>query len=170
MIQQREVGTDVANARAGFKVAWHQDLDILFVNKLKSLEEIEGCVAVAETGHLVIVTLHGASTPQDAITRLIEVFSPERRSLIAKPLSKVLIGVMAQVLLPKKEKGRVAAYGTLIPDQEMREAIAEQRDILTRKEPLPEGCQSLPAHIEKLLEDEIITKETAQKALQSLNG
>ncbi len=168
LIQQREVGVDVADARAGFRVAWHQDLDILFVNKLTSLDEIEGCIAVAETGHLVIVTLHGASTPQDAITRLIEVFSPERRPLIAKPLSKVLIGVMAQVLLPKKEKGRVAAYGTLIPDQEMREAIAEQRDVFTRKNPLPEGCQSLPDHIEKLRADGVITEEAARKALRGL--
>ena len=132
LVQQREVGVDVPNTLAGIRAAMAQDLDVLFVPEVKSLEEMEACLAAAETGHLVITVLNGIVSPEAAIQRLVEVFPDESRPTIRRVISGILRGISSQRLLARAGgKGRVAAYGVLLPDDEMRRAIADGRDFMS---------------------------------------
>ena len=168
LVQQREIGVDVPSALAGIKAAINQDADVLLIGEVTSVEELQACITAAEMGHLVLTQLH-CSTPEAAIRRMIEVFPEDMREASRKALAGVLRAVSAQCLLSRKGgKGRVAAYGVLIPDDEMREAIAAGRDFLARKTPLPEGCQNLREHIERLRDEGFADEESARKALEEL--
>jgi len=168
LVQQREIGVDVPNALSGIEAARHQDLDVLLIGEIATVEELQACITTAETGHMVLTQLH-AETPEGAIQRMIDVFPEDIRQVSRKALASVLRGVSAQRLLPKTDgKGRLAAYGVLIPDDEMRTAIAEGRDFMARKTPWPEGCQTMAEHIERLRAEGEITDETAERALAGI--
>ena len=163
LVQQREVGSDVPDTVAGIQASLRQDPDVIFIGELKSVEELEASIAAAELGHLFIIVLH-ASTPEDALQRLMDIFPEEVRDVSRKALARVLRGVSAQVLLPAKDKpGRTVAYGVLIPDDEMRAAIVEGRDVLARRSPLPEGCRTLDQDIERLANEGKVSQEVADR-------
>ncbi|MBN2311422.1 MAG: Flp pilus assembly complex ATPase component TadA [Candidatus Hydrogenedentes bacterium] len=169
LIQQREIGVDVPSCVAGLRAAMHQDPDVVFVGELTTVEELQACITVAETGHLVITQLH-AHSPEAAIARIIDVFPEEMRAVARKTLASVLRAASTQCLLPREGGGgRVAAYGVLVPDAEMREAIAEGRDVLERQSPLPDGCQTLAEHIAAYVRDGVVTEQTAQRVLRKMN-
>jgi twitching motility protein PilT len=164
LVQQREIGADVPTCLAGIQAAMAQDLDVLLVGDLTAAEELQACMVVADTGHLVLTQIH-AGSPEDAIARLLDLFPDDVRPTACGMLARVLQVVCAQQLLPRADgRGRVAAYGVLFPDLETRTAIASGSNSLARKSPWPEGCQTTAQHIERLLEDGIISKETAQEA------
>ena len=169
LVQQREVGVDVPTALAGIHAAMGQDLDVLFIGEITGLEELQACITTAETGHLVITVMH-AATPEDAVQRMIDVFPEELRGVACRALAGSLRAVCAQVLVPAVKGGRVAAYGVIVPDAEMREAIAEGRDFRARHTPWPEGCRTLAEDIERLRIEGIIPDEAARDALARMNG
>ena len=122
------------------------------------------CITPALAGLLVLTQVH-ANTPEAAIQRLTDVSLEENSLVFRRRLAEILSGVSAQILLPRADgKGRVAAYGVLIPDDEMRQAIAEARNIFDRKTPLPQGCQSLSEDIENLFRQGIITEKSKNTA------
>lgn len=168
LVQQREVGTDAPSTLAGIQAALAQDVDVLFVMETRTVEELQACITAAEQGHMVITVLHPVSTPEDAIRRITGIFPDDIAATSRRALAGVLRAVSAQVLLPKIERGRAPAYGVLIPDDEMRAAISEGRDPLDRQTPLPPGCQSIRSEVERLRQEQIITDETAAKALGRL--
>ena len=163
LVQQREVGVDAPDAVEAIRAAASQDLDVLFVSEIKDAGELEACINMADTGHLVIILTH-ASSPEEAVYRLSELFPDDVKPVSLKALSRVLLAVSAQVLLQKKTGGRVAAYGVLVPDDEMRGAIAEGRDVMARETPWLQGCQTIGGHIDELLETGVIANEEAQRA------
>jgi len=127
-------------------------------------------MTAALAGHLVLTQLH-ADSPEGAIQRLGDIFSDEDMPRFRRHLAQILTAVCAQRLLPRADgKGRVAAYGVLIPDNEMRKAIAEGRDIYERQTPLPNGCRTIAANIEKLYRDGIIGKDVCEKALAEIQN
>jgi twitching motility protein PilT len=170
LVQQRCVGADVPNTLAGIQAAMRQDLDVLFINEIKTVEELEACISVAEQGHLVITVFHAAATPEESVHRMIDVFPEDVRDVSRRAIAGCLRAVCAQRLLPKKDKGRVAAYAVLIPDDEMRKAIAEGRDFMKRETPMPEGCQTMAEHIRRLHDEGVIGEETAKTALADTKG
>ena len=167
IVQQRELGVDVPDIASGVHAAMGQDLDVLFINEVYSAEDLQACLAPAETGHLVITVLHSAASPEETIRRMIDVFPEEARDVSRRTLANVLRGVSAQRLLPHVKGGRVAAYGVLIPDDEMRTAIAQGRDFMKRETPFPDGCQTIAEEVEKFRRDGIVSEETAQRALSA---
>jgi len=168
IVQQREVGSDIPDVTAGINAAMQQDLDVLLLGEIKTMEELAACVTVTQTGHLVLSQVH-ARSPEAAIQRLIDVQAEENVAVFRRHFAEALRAVSAQVLLPKAAgKGRVAAYGVLVPDKQMRKAIAEGRDILERKDPLPKGCQRLADDIERLYDEKVITEESRNNALAEL--
>jgi len=168
LVQQREIGVDVPSALAGIEAAQGQDQDVLMIGEIATVEELQACIATAQTGHMVLTQLH-ASSPEEAIQRMIDVFPEDVRAVSRKALAHVLRGVSAQQLVPRADGGgRLAVYGVLIPDDEMREAIAEGRDFMARKTPWPEGCQRMADHIERLRAEGVITEERARIALDRL--
>ena len=168
IVQQREVGSDIPDVAAGINVAMQQDLDVLLLGEIKTVEELAACVTVTQTGHLVLSQVH-AWTPEEAIQRLLDVQAEENVTVFRRHFAEALRAVSAQILLPKAAgKGRVAAFGVLVPDKQMREAIAEGRDIFERKDPLPKGCQRLADDIERLYNEKVITEESRNNALAEL--
>jgi twitching motility protein PilT len=168
IVQQREVGSDIPDVVAGINAATKQDLDVLLLGEIKTAEELAACVTVTQTGHLVLSQVH-AWSPETAIQRLIDVQAEENLAIFRRHFAEALRAVSAQVLLPKAAgKGLVAAYGVLVPDKQMRKAIAEGRDIFDRKDPLPKGCQRLADDIERLYSEGVIAEESRNNALADL--
>jgi twitching motility protein PilT len=164
-VQQREVGVDVPSVLAGIEAAMMQDADVLLVTEVKTLEDLQACITAAETGHLVIIVLHPAATPAEAIRRIMDIFPEDIADAARRAFANVLRGVSTQLLLPKIGGGRVPAYGVIIPDDEMRSAIIEGRDILHRESPLPDGCTDLATEIERLRNEGRVTDDSARRTL-----
>jgi twitching motility protein PilT len=98
-----------------------------------------------------------------------DVFGEDERAITRRELSRMLRCVSCQRLLPKASgQGRVAAYGVLVPDEEMRTAIAEGRDLLARRTPFPDGCISMAAEIRRMADDGTVSHQTASDYLAGL--
>jgi twitching motility protein PilT len=168
LVQQREIGVDAPDALAGIQAAADQDPDVLYVGDVSDVEVLLASIGMADMGHLVIVQMH-APTPEDAINRIIDVFPDPARDVSRRTLARVLRAVSAQILIRSAEgKTRFAAYGVLIPDEEMRQAIAEGRDFMARRTPWPEGCQTIDEHLGRLRAEGLVTDEAVAGALNAL--
>jgi twitching motility protein PilT len=160
MVQQHEVGVDVPNVVAGIAAAMRQDLDVLLVSEMKRVEEVEATITAAQAGHLVMTQVH-ATSPEGAMARLMNVLPGESGDVLRRQLAESVRCVCLQILLPREDgKGRVAAYGVLVVDDEMRRAIAAGEDIHVKGRPLPKGYQRLASDVEKLWVEGAISKDT----------
>ena len=169
IVQQREVGVDVPDVVSGIRACLRQDLDVLYLDEMKLVEEVSAVLTAADAGHLVITTVHGNS-PEDVIQRLIDVYPEAERAAVRRRLARALRGISVQCLLPKAGgKGRVAAFGVLIPDEETRRAILHGQDISERTSPLPPGSQSLGDDIARLRDEGIVDAEAARDALAAVS-
>ena len=113
MVNQREVGPDVPDFAAALRSALREDPDIILVGEMRDLETVTAAVTAAETGHLVLSTLHTTSAA-DTINRIIDVYPEHQQVQIRTQLANVLVGIMAQTLIPKADgKGRIAAMEIL---------------------------------------------------------
>lgn len=166
LVQQRELGVDAPDAVSAIRAAITQGCDLLFLSEVRSLEQLEACIAAAETGHLVITVFNLQATPREIIMRMIEAFPEDQRRPIARALANVLSAVCSQILLPGLHGGRVPAYSYLLPGGQLRQAMAKGRDLLDL-EPGPDGgisC-SMEEGVARLVEQGLISEETARKAL-----
>ena len=109
MFSQRELGTDTKSFANALKQALRQDPDVILVGGMRDLETMAASLTTAETGHLVLATLHTPSAPQ-AIDRFINVFPPHQQQQVRIQLSTTLEGVLYQTLVPRSDgSGRIAA-------------------------------------------------------------
>jgi len=114
VINQREIGTDTESFAKGLRAALRQDPDVIMVGEMRDLETISTAITAAETGHLVLGTLHTVNAVQ-TIDRVIDVFPPNQQQQIRMQFASVLVGIAAQRLLPTVDgKSRVAAVEVLI--------------------------------------------------------
>lgn len=128
LVNQREVGADTKSFKAALKYVLREDPDIVLIGELRDLETIEAAMNVAETGHLVLATLHTNSAVQ-TINRITDVFPAHQRSFVRNQLSFVLEGVCSQILLPRADgPGRVAACEILVPNAAVRNLIREDKN------------------------------------------
>ena len=122
-VNQREVGVDTADFAAALRAALRQDPDVILVGEMRDLETISTALLAAETGHLVLSTLHTLDA-SETIQRIIAVFPPPEQKQIRLQLAAVLRGIVSQRLVRKGEgKGRVPAVEVLITTQCIRECI-----------------------------------------------
>ena len=122
---QRELGADTRSFAAALKHVLRQDPDVILVGEMRDLETIATALTAAETGHLVLATLHTPSAPQ-AIDRIIDVFPPHQQSQIRVQLATTLEGVLYQTLVPRADgSGRVAAVEVMIATPAIRNLIRE---------------------------------------------
>ena len=113
MVNQREIGPDVPDFAGALRSALREDPDIILVGEMRDLETVTAAVTAAETGHLVLSTLHTTSAA-DTINRIIDVYPEHQQSQIRTQLANVLVGIMAQTLIPKADgKGRIACMEIL---------------------------------------------------------
>jgi twitching motility protein PilT len=127
LINQREVGRDTLSFKSALRGALREDPDIILVGELRDLETIELALEAAETGHLVLGTLHTMSAPK-TIDRIIEVFPGDHQAQIRSSLADSIQAVVAQVLFKRVDiQGRVAALETLVATSAVRNLIRENK-------------------------------------------
>lgn len=165
LINQRELGSDATSFSEALRSALRQDPDVILVGEMRDLETISTALTAAETGHLVLATLHTQDSPQ-TIDRIIDVFPPHQQQHVRVMLASALQGVVAQQLLPTADgSGRVAAVEILIPTPAVRNLIREGKThqiysaIQTGGE---HGMQTMDAALIDLVRTGKITREIAQ--------
>lgn len=127
-VDQRQVGRDVVSFEAGLRSALRQDPDVLLVGELRDVETVKTALDAANTGHLVFATLHTNSATQ-TIDRLLSFFPAERQSWVQATLSQALLGVLSQVLVPKRSgDGRILSYELLMCTPDVKQLIREGRN------------------------------------------
>lgn len=108
IINQREVGADSASFHDALRAALRQDPDVILIGELRDKETMEIAMTAAETGHLVLGTLHTINAPE-AIQRIVNFFEPHHQAAVRQMLGAILVGIISQRLVPRKGGGRVAA-------------------------------------------------------------
>jgi len=127
LVNQREVFADTTCFPQALKHVLRQDPDIVLIGEMRDLETIESALVVAETGHLVLSTLHTNSAVQ-TINRVIDVFPPHQQSQVRAQLSLVLEGVISQQLIARRDgRGRCLAAELMIPNPAIRNLIREEK-------------------------------------------
>jgi len=125
IVKQREVYADTLSFSEALKRALRQDPDLIMVGEMRDLETISTALTAAETGHLVFATLHTPDAPQ-TIQRIIDVFPPHQQAQIRLQLADCLQGVVAQLLLPRKDGlGRTLATEIMVATPAVRNLIRE---------------------------------------------
>ena len=125
LIEQREIGEDCPDFSSGLKHILRQDPDVILIGELRDLDTIRVALQAAETGHLVLASLH-ASTAAGVVDRLVEVFSPEEQAQTRSHLAESLRAVITQKLLPAaNSKGRVAATEIMLTNRAIQTSIRE---------------------------------------------
>ncbi|HSW68901.1 MAG TPA: type IV pilus twitching motility protein PilT [Gammaproteobacteria bacterium] len=125
LITQRQVNRDTRSFNAALRSALRQDPDIILLGEMRDLETIRLALTAAETGHLVMATLHTHSAPR-TINRIIDVFPPGEKQLIRNMLAESLQAVICQTLI-KNQGGRIAAFEIMIGTPAMRNLIREDK-------------------------------------------
>jgi twitching motility protein PilT len=124
MISQREIGVDATNFADSLKAALRQDPDVILVGEMRDLETIETAMLAAETGHLVMSTLHTLDAPE-TITRVVSAFPEHQRDQARLILASVLKGIISQRLVPRADgEGVVPAVEVMVSTALVRECIA----------------------------------------------
>ena len=125
LIQQREVGAHTHSFANALRAALREDPDVILVGELRDLETIRLALTAAETGHLVLGTLHTSSAAK-TIDRIVDVFPAEEKNMVRSMLSESLNAVISQVLCKRKDgEGRVAAYEVMVGTPAVRNLIRE---------------------------------------------
>ncbi len=125
VVVQREFGTDTLSFPSALRAALREDPDVILVGEMRDLETIATALTAAETGHLVFATLHTNSAAQ-TIDRIVDVFPPNQQEQVKMQLSSVLLAVISQQLIQKKDKsGLVLATEVLIATPAIRNLIRE---------------------------------------------
>ena len=168
IIKQRELGSDTVSYAEGLKHVLRQDPDVICVGELLDGECLLAAMRAAETGHLVISTIHAPSTTQ-AIERVVNFFPPEHKMNICQQLSSSLNGIIYQALLPGLKGGRVLATELLINNNAMSNLIREAKynhigNVLQTGRSL--GMYPLKHNLNQLLEKGLVSQEATEELLQ----
>jgi twitching motility protein PilT len=167
-ITQREVGVDTESFRMGLRAALRQDPDVIMIGEMRDAETIDTAMKAAETGHLLVSTLHTA----DAVTtvsRIVAMFPPEEQGVVRVRLAETLHGVVSQRLLPRKDgKGRVPAAEVMVVTPTIRDLILEGRmaeihDYIAQGRE-QYGMQTFDQHLADLVRAGDVTYEVAHAA------
>lgn len=161
IIEQRELGRDTHSFHEALKRALRQDPNVIMVGEMRDLETVSATLTAAETGHLVLSTLHTNTAPE-TIQRIVDTFPAHRQQQILSQLSQVLRAVICQQMLTKKDGGVVVAREILINTPAVANLIRENKiahlgsAMQTGKS---EGMQTMRNSIKQLYEQGVITKQ-----------
>jgi len=127
IVNQREIGTDTKTFANALKYALREDPDVILVGEMRDLETVGAALTIAETGHLVLATLH-TNSAAESINRIIDVFPSNQQSQVRAQLAFVLEGVITQTLLPKaKGRGRCMAAEIMVATPAIRALIRDDK-------------------------------------------
>ena len=168
IINQREVGRDVQSFSGALRSAMREDPDIILVGEMRDFETISAAITAAETGHLVLSTLHTTGAAK-TIDRIIDVFPPHQQEQIRTQLASVLKGVITQQLVRKIGGGRCAAFEILIANDAIANMIREGKTHQINsamQTGLREGMILLDKNLAELANQGVIEREEAQRACE----
>jgi twitching motility protein PilT len=164
LIKQREIGSDTRSFPRALRQSLRQDPDVIVISELRDLETIRIALTAAETGHLVLATLHTPDAPQ-TIDRIVDVFPSDQQQQIITQLSGSLEGIICQRLIPRADgQGRILASEVLRPNHAIRNCIRERKleQIVGLMEiGHKEGNRTIDDSITHLLNSNLITREEA---------
>lgn len=168
IVNQREVGSDTLSFANGLRAALRQDPEVILVGEMRDLETISTAITAAETGHLVLATLH-TSSAATTIDRIIDVFPPHQQDQIRIQLANVLQGIISQRLFVRKDgQGRIAATEILIQTPSVANLIRSekvhqiQNVIQTSR---AAGMHTLETSIQQLITNGVVQYEDAKQFL-----
>ncbi len=167
-ITQREIGVDTETFRQGLKAALRQDPDVIVLGELRDPESVDTAMKAAETGHLLMATVHTPDT-QTTIARIISMFLPEEQDNVRLRLAECLDAVVSQRLLPRADgNGRIVACEIMVVTETIKELILDQK-IGEIREFIADGreqygMQTFDQHLADLVTSGTVTFETALAA------
>jgi twitching motility protein PilT len=164
LVEQVEIGVDAPDFPSALRAAMRQAPDVLVVGEMRDPETMRIALAAAETGHLVLSTVHTTDLAS-TISRIADSFPAERQNTIRQELSMALAAILTQTLLPRKNGGRVAAAELLFASYGTRQHIRKnalqhlhQEIVLTKKQ----GSITLEESLAKLVKDGLVEPEEAR--------
>jgi twitching motility protein PilT len=164
VVEQREVTADTESFASALKYVLRQDPDVILIGEMRDLETIASALTAAETGHLVLATLHTTDAPQ-TVDRIIDVFPPHQQQQIRMQVAAVLEGVVSQQLLERAVgRGRVAACEVMIGTPAVQSLIREAKThqlYATIETSSKHGMQTMDRDLANLYRRGLITHETA---------
>lgn len=162
IVNQREVGKDTKSFSQGLRAALRQDPDVILIGEMRDLETIGIAITAAETGHLVLSTLHTVGAAK-TIDRIIDVFPPHQQQQVRTQLSTVLVGVVSQQLIPRKDdSGRIAAVEVMVATPAVRNLIREGKTYQisnVMQTGISQGMKSMDTALLELFRAKVISKE-----------
>lgn len=168
MISQRQIGEDTDFFSNALRAALRQDPDVILVGEMRDLETIEIAITAAETGHLVLSTLHTLDAAE-TVNRIISAFPTHQQNQMRIQLASVLKGVISQRLIPRADgKGRVPAVEVLIATAMVRSCILEPEKTIALRDVIAQGknlygMQTFDQSIFDLLQAGLITYDEAMR-------
>ena len=162
-IRQRELGYDTKEFHAALVHALRHDPDVIVIGEMRDLPTISTAITAAETGHLVVGTLHTIDAAQ-SVDRVIDTFPAAQQQQIRLQFSQVLEAVLSQVLLPRVGGGRVAAFEILVATPEIRRLIRDGKTLeiaLNLEQGAAEGKQTMDQALADLVKRRIVSREDA---------
>ena len=169
-VDQREIHADSKSFAAALKYILRQDPDVILVGEMRDAETISAALTAAETGHLVMSTMHTNDAVQ-AIDRIVDSFPPHQQSQVRSQLSAALLGVVSQRLLTRADgQGRIAAFEVMIASTGIRTLIRENK--MHQAHGLMEagrkdGSVTMDRSLQALFQDKLILYEDAQRYLRN---
>jgi twitching motility protein PilT len=165
-LTQREVGTDTESFRSGLRAALRQDPDVILIGEMRDPETVDTAMKAAETGHLLISTLH---TPDatTTVSRIVAMFPPEEQDIVRVRLADALHAVVSQRLLRRKDgHGRVAALEVMTVTSTIRDLILDQNRTAEIREFIADGreqygMQTFDQHLMDLVQADEVSYEAA---------
>jgi twitching motility protein PilT len=168
-ITQREIGVDTESFRMGLRAALRQDPDVIMIGEMRDAETIDTAMKAAETGHLLVSTLHTADAVS-TVSRIIAMFPPEEQGVVRIRLAESLYAVVSQRLLPRADgKGRVAAVEVMVVTPTIRDLILESGRISEIHDYIAQGreqygMQTFDQHLAELVNAGDVSYEVALAA------
>ena len=167
-ITQRDIGTDTDSFQTGLRSVLRQDPDVILIGEMRDKTTIETALKAAETGHLVISTLHTKNAVQ-TISRIIAVFEPSEQEMIRVRLSESLQAVVSQRLVQKVEGGRVAAMEVMLMTSTIRDCVRdpdrmEQITDLIEEGRSHYGSQTFDQHLGEMVQQKLVDFDVAKSA------
>jgi twitching motility protein PilT len=172
IIIQRQLGSDIPTFESGLKHALRQDPNVIMVGEMRDLETIAATITLAETGHLVLATLHTYNAAQ-SIDRIVDVFPPDQQGQVRTQLSMTLEMVISQRLLPKVGGGRIATREIMVKNTAVANLIRENKIPQIQsviESGSSDGMISAERDLRNLLDAGKISDEVAKTQLKSLGA
>ncbi len=173
LIDQREVGRDTASFSSGLRSALRQDPDVILLGEMRDQETIATAITAAETGHLVLSTLHTSDAPQ-TVDRMLDAFPAQGQRQIRAQLASALLGVVSQRLLPRADGGgRVAVQEILINTQAVANLIRTEKAHQLRtamQTGRSIGMQTFRMHLVELLRTGVIDEQAFESQVKMIGN